>query len=114
MNSLYFDYKPPASRMDSTPTRKVISRAESLNEDSDKKSSARKGIERVNVDEFAKTNNDYGIWPAGKLKSKIVSTPPVDKRKGGSNKKPHLSLSSSIANKNIKGMDYSLSPNFSH
>lgn len=43
-----------------------------------------------------------------------MSTPQSasEKRKAGSHTKPHLSLSSSITNKNIKGIDFTLSPSF--
>lgn len=99
-----------------TPTRKVHSKAESsFDESSDKKSSGRRGIERVILRENkGKRFDDYGIWVASKFQGEMPQTPQhnANKSKNGPEKRSHLSLSSSMTNKHIKGMDSNLSPSF--
>jgi hypothetical protein len=73
-----------------------------LDESTDQKSPLRKGIERVNL-EKNKRFDDYGIWVASRF-NEVTSTlqSTAENKHAGSRRRPHLSLSSSLASKNTK------------
>lgn len=82
-------------------------------EQSVEKGSLRKGIERVNL-ENSKRFDDYGIWVASKVVSHIAGTPQASgaKKKSGSLQRPHLSLTSSFASKELRQVESVITPSF--
>lgn len=64
--------------------------------------------------ENSKRYDDYGIWVASKVVSHIAATPHGSsaKKKSGSLQRPHLSLTSSFASKELRQVESVLTPSF--
>ncbi len=84
--------------------------------------SSRKGIERVFNEKTENSHrfDDYGIWVASKTRPDIMYSPNAKlnqptklspkQRQTPTNKRFHLSLSGSIANKNYKSEEFNFNP----